>query len=149
MELTINVTSNAGTVAWATEQLSNLEIQLRRDKAGNFPYLAYRAKWEEKPPAEGEALQQKWHKLAVPVMELGQAADTWDFSFFMRESKRQYIWITWPVKNEHRWGMFSYLTKAAYTLVDGFLQQVADKFQEYLDGDQEGEAAFKINVIKK
>lgn len=148
MELTINVKQNAGTVAWVTDHLANLEVELRRDKAGSFPYLAYRAKWEEKPATEGEPSKQVWYKLALPQMEPGQAPDTWGYEFFMREDKRHCIRTVWPVKNENRWGMFSYLTKAAHTVVSNFLAQVADAFQNYLDSD-EGEAEFEVKISQK
>ncbi len=149
MQISIDIKQNAGTVAWVANHLSNLEIELRQDKTGNFPYLAYRAKWEETPSKESEPAKEIWYKLAVPQMEPGQARDVWDYSFFMKEDKRHYVLTAWPVKTEYRWGMFSYLTKAANTMVNGFLAQVAETFQSYLEADETAGVEFKIQIVNK
>ena len=81
-------------------------------------------------------------------MEQGQAPSVWDYGFFMKEDKKHYVLTVWPVKNEHRWGMFNYLTKAAYAVVNNFLAQAADAFQNYLDNDT-GNVEFEVKISQK
>ena len=143
--INVDVKHNVGTVAWVTNHLSGIELKISTLEGA--PSVSYRAKWEEITPKVGEQVRQKWYTLcAVQTsknMDLGM-------SMKLENMLKNEIYYLHPIEKQfgERWGMFNYLTKAAYKVVEDFIFAVVEKFDEYLESDQ-GEVQFKIELIKK
>ena len=118
-----------GTLNWVAEQLSDTTFKVAPNKF-NVPCVWYKLKYGKKfhilvKPHQNETAEQDW--------------------MFYREYGNLYIEHA-TNKDNHVWGMFSFLTPAAKTYVNEFIEEVADEFERYIEEDKEKECTVSVNI---
>lgn len=105
-----------GTTGWVKEQLKKMDFKITNSKSHNVPCVVYKRDGEE-----------KWHIAVKPITKTDE-----DGLLFYNEYGDMYI--------EHPqdpspdvFGMFKYLTPAAYEYVEVFIKKLANELEKAIE----------------